>query len=155
MEPLGGTRALDRHALVMAIWMALGLVAASLFSYGFGSGGLPFVLSAFAVLAAAFVGHVIVNAVYETGFTTRERALALAVYLAAVLAFGLASIVLPDFAARNFLPLSLGFMVILAGMVFYMVTHFGLRRTFRAFDVIRDFGPEQEAAGRARRGDPR
>ena len=53
--------ALDRHALVMTIWLPFVMVAATAFHYGFGAGGWPFIAAGFAVLIAAFVGHVIVN----------------------------------------------------------------------------------------------
>jgi hypothetical protein len=155
MEPLTESKALDRHALVMAIWLALGLVATALFDYGFGVGGAAFILAAYGVLIVAFIGHVIVNAVYATAFTPRELALGLVVYGTALLAFGLAVILSPGFAARAFLPLMLGFVVFGASVIFYMITHFGVRRVFDAFDVIRDFRTKDEVLGSARRGERR
>lgn len=129
---------LDRHALVTSVWAALGLVAVALFGAGFGSGGWPYVAAGFAVVSVAFVAHVIVNAVHATTFTARELALGLVVYGAGVLAFVIACLVVDGFAERNFLVVSLGLLVIFVGVVFYMLTHFGARRVFEAFDVIRD-----------------
>src|ERR1700729_1685665 len=82
--------ALDRHALVIAVWLPLLLVAAAVFHYGFGAGGWPFITAGFAVLIAAFAGHVIVNATLGTQFTPKEVALGLVVYCAGLLAAGLA-----------------------------------------------------------------
>lgn len=156
MEPqtessLTKTQALDRHALVMAIWLAFGFVAIVLFHYGSGAGGWVCTLAAFGVVLAAFIGHVIVNAVYETTFTPRELGLGLIFYAGSVVACGLAALFVPGFGARNFLPLSLGFAAIFVGVIFYMITHFGVRRVFEGFDVIRDFRADGDAAFRARR----
>ncbi|MGE0213559.1 MAG: hypothetical protein AB7S41_17865 [Parvibaculaceae bacterium] len=148
-------QAIDRHALVMTIWLSFGLVAASLFEYGFGAGGVFFVLAGFVVVLAAFAGHVIVNVVHRTTFTPRELALGLVIYAAALVSFGLATLLAPGFAARNFLPLSLGFLALFAVVVFYMVTHFGVRRVFDAFDVIRDFRPQGSAEPPSRDGGSR
>jgi hypothetical protein len=155
MDPLTKPQALDRHALVMAMWLAFGLVALTLFDHGFGSGGAPFILAAFGAILAAFIGHVVVNVVYRTTFTPRELALGLVLYAAGLVAFGLATLFAPGFAARNFVPLSLGFVAVSVSVVFYMVTHFGARRVFDAFDVIRDFRPEVGPADDARRGNVR
>jgi hypothetical protein len=139
MEPLTRTEMLDRHALVLPIWLAAALVAATLLRYGLGDGGAPYLFGAFAVVLASFAGHVIVNAVFRTTFTPRELGLGLVVFAVALLAFGLATLVNEEFRARAFLPMTIGFVVLSAGVIFYMITHFGVRRTFAAFDVIRDF----------------
>jgi hypothetical protein len=139
MEPLTRTEALDRHALVMAVWLALGFVAAMLFGHGFRTGGNYFTIAGFIAIVAGFIGHIIVNAVYATRFSPRELALGLVIYAAALVAFGLATLLAPGFAAKNFLTLSLGLVAVGMVVVFYMITHFGLRGVFDAFDVIGDF----------------
>lgn len=141
--------ALDRHALVVALWLACGLVALALLGHGFGRGGWPSVAGGFGVLLAAFVGHVIVNAVFATTFTRRELALGLVVYAAGLAAFLIASLAVPGFAARHFLVASLGFLALFAGVTFYMITHFGMRQVFDAFNVISDFGREDGRDGGA------
>ncbi|WP_119389049.1 hypothetical protein [Taklimakanibacter lacteus] len=139
MQPLNETEALDRHALVMAIWLALGFIAVILFDYGFGAGGIAAIAAGFIAVLAAFAGHVITNAVYASDFTTREVALGLVLYAASLVTLALAALLAPDFASRNFLPLSLGFVAIAAAVIIYMIIRFGLRRSFDAFDVISDF----------------
>lgn len=148
MPRLSKIETLDRHALVTAVWLALGFVAAILLDYGFGAGGMPAIAVAFIVVLAAFVGHVIINVVYATGFTQRELALGLVLYAGALVALALASLLLPDFAARNFLPLGLGLLAVAAAVIIYMIIRFGLRRSFDAFDVISDFraGAERDDA---------
>ncbi|WP_137389431.1 hypothetical protein [Rhodoligotrophos defluvii] len=149
MDPMTPTERLDRHALVMAIWLAFGLVAAALFDYGLGSGGSWAIIAAFAVVVAAFIGHIIVNAVFRTSFTPKEVVLGLVIYGVGVLAFGMAALFSPGFGARAFLPISVGFVAVFAAVVFYMITHFGVRRAFEAFDVIREFRADGDGADRA------
>jgi len=149
------TQSLDRHALVMTIWLSFGLVGVALFDYGLGAGGTPFILAAFGAVLAAFVGHVIVNAVHGTTFTPRELALGLVLYAVSLVAFGLAILLSPGFAANHFVPISLGLMAVFASVVFYMITHFGARRAFDAFDVIRDFTPRRHDPDRPREGNRR
>lgn len=135
------TRSLDRHALVMAIWLAFGFVGLVLFDRGLGAGGVPAIAAAFGMVLAAFAGHIVVNAAYGTTFTRGELALGLVLYATGLVALGVATLFSPDFATRHFLAFSLGFLAVFAGVIFYMVTHFGVRRVFTAFDAIRDFRP--------------
>jgi hypothetical protein len=132
-------RALDRHALATSIWLSCGFVAIACFHYGFGAGGVPFVACGFIVILAGFLAHIIVNAVYDAYFTSRELALGLVAYAAALVGFGGALLISDDFAQRQFLPVSLGLITVPAVVLFYMIVHFGVRRTFESFDVIRRF----------------
>jgi hypothetical protein len=132
-------RALDRHALVMAIWLAFGFVAAMLFEYGLAAGGWPSIAGGFASVVIAFIGHIIVNTVLGTSFTPKEVALGLVSYLCALVAFGVAVLVSPAFSAANFLAIILGLIALPVVVIFYMVTNFGVLGAFEAFDVIRRF----------------
>jgi hypothetical protein len=151
MDATTGRPALDRHALVMTIWLSLGFAAAVLFHLGLEGGRTAAILGAFGVLAAAFLGHVVVNVVLGTRFTARELALGLVLYGAALLAFGLAILLAPGFAARAFWPVGGGFALLLVVVVFYMITHFGIRGAFEGFDVIRSF---RAGAARGTTGSP-
>jgi hypothetical protein len=131
--------ALDRHALVMAVWLPLVLVAAVAFHYGFGAGSWPFISAGFAVLIAAFVGHVIVNVILGTRFTPREVALGLVVYCASLLAFGFAMLLSSGFQSLYVLPVSVGLLCMAAVIVITMILWLGLRGAFESFDVIRRF----------------
>ncbi len=138
---LDDQQALERHALVMTVWMPLGFVAFLLFGHGYRVLDGWFVGAAIAVLLAAFAGHVIVNWVYRTLFSGRELALGLVAYVVALLAFLLSLLFGAEGAEALFLPIGLGFVTLAAAVIFYLVTHLGLRRSFEAFDVIRDFRP--------------
>ncbi len=131
--------AFDRHALVIAVWLPLLLVAAALFHYGFGAGGWPFIAAGFVVVMAAFAGHVIVNVLRGTRFTPGEVAFGLVVYCAGVLVSGLATLVSPTFRSQFALPVSLGLLGTAAAVILTMVLWLGLRGAFTSFDVIRRF----------------
>jgi hypothetical protein len=139
MAPLTTTEVVDRHALVLTIWLSAGLIAATLFHYGLGTGGPLHILAAFGVVIAGFAGHVIVNVVVGAGFTVGELALGLVLYGTALIAFGCAALVSHEFVARAALPSGLGFLAIFAAVVFYMIVHSGVRGAFEAFDAIRSF----------------
>lgn len=130
---------LDRHALVVAVWLAGGFVAATLLSIGLEHGSFTVTLSAFGAALAAFIGHVIVNEVFRTGFTPRELGLGLVGAVAGLVAIGLGGLVSPEFRATGFLPASLGLIGLAAAVVVYMLIRHGVRGAFDAFDVIRDF----------------
>ena len=140
-------QALDRHALVVTIWGTMALIAATLFHYGLGNGGFIFILATFAMVIAAFIGHVIVSVALRADFTARELALGLVLYAAALIAFGAAVIVSPAFAARAFLPGSAGFLAVFAAFVFYVIVHSGVGRAFGAFDAIRSFRARDQLNG--------
>jgi len=141
---------LDRHALVMTIWITFGFAALVLFHRGLASGEAMVILGAFAILAAAFAGHVTLNAVLGRGFSAAELALGLVIYGTALLIFGLVLLLSPEFANRAFLPVSGGFVFLFVVVVFYMVTHYGVRGTFDGFNVIRSF--RVRGGGRGVRG---
>jgi len=133
--------ALDRHALAMAVWLPLVLVATTAFHYGFSAGEWPFIGAGFGVLIAAFAGHVIVNVTLGTRFTVREVALGLVVYCAGVFAFGFAMLLSPVFRTEFALAVSLGLLGTAAAIIITMIPWLGLRGAFESFDVIRRFKP--------------
>jgi hypothetical protein len=141
MLPSDRIEHLDRHALVMAIWLPMGIVAAALMHYALGAGGPMWALAAFGAVLVAFAGHVIVNVVLGTDFSPREVAVGLVLYGCAVLAVALAVVVVDGFAARFFLVMAGGLALLAVAVVLYMVTRFGVRRAFEGFDVIRQFNP--------------
>lgn len=132
---------LDRHALVMSIWLSAGFVAVTLFAHGCRELAMLSVIGGFATVLAGFIGHVIINAVSGTTFTPREVALGLVAYSLALLWFMLALLFGLEIAKALFFPLIAGFIALPLAVIFYMVVHFGVRGAFEAFDVIRDFRP--------------
>ena len=144
MTELEPDAALDRHALVMGVWLALGLIATLLLHYGLGTGGLPAVAAGFAAVLTAVFAHVIVNAVYATTFTRRELALGLVIYLTGLLAVSLAALSSAAFRDHGFVPMAAGLAGSGAVIVIYMIIHFGVRGVFDAFNVIGDFRVDED-----------
>jgi protein-S-isoprenylcysteine O-methyltransferase Ste14 len=134
---------LDRHALVMAIWLPAGFVALALLHYGFNSGGPLWVLGGFVPILAGFAAHVIVNAVLGTDFTEREVGLALTLVAAAMLSLVVAVFLADGFAERFFLPVMGCTTGLLAIIVAYLLIRHGPRRALEAFDIIRDNNPRR------------
>ena len=141
MRPDPSQDRLERHALVMAVWLPLGFLALWLFHYGFGAGGPCFVAAGFGAVLAGFGAHVIVNWATGSTFAPREVALGLIMFCLSVLAFVLTVLFDSAFAGRFLLPVALGLMVLAAVIVFYMATKFGTRGAFSRFDIIRNNNP--------------
>lgn len=132
----------DRHALVMAIWTPSAFVAAALLHKGLVSGGGWWFFASFAAVIAAFVAHIIANAVLKTDFTAGERALGIVVFAVALVSFLLSILLGPtELGTRIFLPVGLGLISLVAAVVAYLVIAFGARAAFERFDVIRDNNP--------------
>ena len=134
---------LNRHALVLAVWLPAGFVALGLLHYGFGPGGAWWVAAGFAALLAGFAAHVIVNASLGTSFTARETGLGMVLYATGMVALVLAVLLVDGFAARFFLPVAGGMIGLLLAAVFYMLIRFGSRAAFDKFDIIRDNNPRR------------
>lgn len=145
MDKEQGHDPLDRHGLAIAIWLSAGVIAAALFHRGFQTGGVWWLAGGFAAVHAGFALHVVVNAVWNTRFTSREVALSLVVALAAILAFVIATFFDPGFAIAFFLPVVLGLASLVAVVIAYMVIRFGPRSALETFDVIRNNNPRQAA----------
>jgi hypothetical protein len=130
---------LDRHALVMAIWVPLGFVAAALLHEGLTEGGGWWFAAGFAAILVAFAGHVIANAVLGTRFSYGETALGAALYAAAALATVTTALVAPEEVVdRVLMPAAIGLAALLAAVIAYLVIAFGPRAAFERFDIIRD-----------------
>lgn len=139
---------LDRHALVLTIWLPAGFVAAACLHMGLAGGPVAALVCAFASVLAAFIGHVIVNVATGTRFSPRELGLGLVLYLAALLAFGLSVLLGPAvWQGRQWLAVG-GFMVLALALVIYLILAHGLRGAFDSFDVIRQFKASRPGAER-------
>jgi len=134
---------LDRHALVLAVWLPAGFAAFGLLHYGFGPGGAWWVAAGFIAILAGFAAHVIVNAALGTNFTARETGLGLVLYAVGMIALVLAVLRGDGFAARFFLPVAGGMITLLLAVVFYLLTRLGTRAAFDKFDIIRDNNPRR------------
>ncbi len=138
-----GEDRLDRHALVIAVWLAAGVPALVGFRLAFGAGGPIWLGLGFGAFLSGFAAHLIVNAVTATGFTPREVALGLVLALAGILALPLATLMVPGFGARYLIPLAGGAAVLVAAALTAMVIRHGPRRSLELFDAARDTNPRR------------
>ncbi len=144
-RPAGALARLDRHALVMTLWLSAGLVAALLFHRGFAGAGPWWVAGGFAAVLAGFAGHVVVNAALGTGFTPRETGVGMVLYLAALNGFAAAVLLFEGFYDTHFLTVAAGMCSLAAAAVFTMVTRHGARGAFEKFDIVRDNNPRSSS----------
>lgn len=136
-------KSLDRHALVMALWLGFAFLAVTLLKLGIDHANWWALSLGFASVLAGFIAHVLVNIIFRTLFTPREVALGLFVFAICLLWFGLAVIFYPQYRFSLFLPIALGFVALTAAVIFTMITWLGVRGAFESFDIIRRFGPEK------------
>ncbi len=132
---------LDRHALVMALWLPLGLVSSVLFHHGFATDGSWWVAGGFLIILAGYAGHIIVNAALGTGFTARETGVGMVLFLAALNAFAGAMVLVDGFYESHFLTIAMGMTALVVIAALTMVTRHGARAAFEKFDIIRDNNP--------------
>ncbi|WP_397543881.1 hypothetical protein [Roseovarius salis] len=130
---------LDRHGLVMAVWSPAALLAAGLLHKGVTGGGAWWIGAGFGGIILGFVGHVIINTVLKTRFTSGETALGLVVFAAAIVTLLLTVLLAPAEITRSVvLPVGLGLVSLVVTVVVYLLIAFGPRGAFERFDVIRD-----------------
>lgn len=124
----------ERSILIFAIWAVLGFLGLGIFLEGMKSDS--WLLSAAGVVAivSAFVAHVIVNSIFDTGFSPGEAALGIGAY-------GLLGLVFVAAAAGGFLTMTnyysglTLFGVLATGFLAYLLTRHGLRGAFSRFHI--------------------
>lgn len=134
---------LDRHALVMALWLGFAFLSVTLLKLGIEHASWWALGLGFASVLAGFIAHVLINVAFGTRFTQKEVALGLSVFAISLLWFGLAVIFYPQHRANLFVPIAIGFVTVTASVIFTMITWLGLRGAFESFDIIRRFAPEE------------
>jgi hypothetical protein len=118
----------------------------------FASFGMCFILSGFngpswgmgllgyALLVLGFVGHLIINHVFETGFSAGEVALGLVLFGISALSFIASALFSARFGPEN-LGLGLAGLGALAScLVFYLVIRYGMRGTWVLIHTLRHRG---------------
>lgn len=128
-----------RHAFVMTVWLPTGISGLLLLAIGYRLLLPGYVAAGFAALLAGFAGHVLINVLQGTHFSTREVALWLVSYGMGV-AYFLMMLLAGSVAPRAlFLPTVLGLVSIPIAVGLYLIIRYGVRRAFESFDVISNF----------------
>ena len=104
---------IERRVLIFSLWMTLGTIGLCLVLQGLADDNFGFGIAGSATLAAGFIGHLIINSVFETAFTQGE------------VAFG------TGFVTLTALLVVMG--VLLLGVLTYLVVKYGVRGVFSRF----------------------
>lgn len=124
--------AMERGVLVFSTWTALGMLSLALFLEGLALNSYAIALAGVAALVAAFTAHIVINALFRTGYTRGETALGLSVFgvivLLVVAGYGSGRLDEQDFLACLTL-----FAVLVVGFLGYLVTRHGLRGAYSSF----------------------
>jgi hypothetical protein len=128
------TPSVDRGILVFAIWAVLGLLGLGVILEGFKLDVWAISAGGIATVMVAFIAHMIVNAIFDTGFTRGETALGIGVFglFGLIFILGVASGTMskPDYySGLTF------FGALAAGFLAYLATRHGLRGAFSRFHV--------------------
>ena len=102
-----------------------------------GSFGLCFAIAGFALIAAGYGAHVLINHIYGAGFSKGETALGLGLFTLAALGFVASWILLPGFGWPRIAIGLIGFSALIACFVSYMFARHGVRGSFEMFDELR------------------
>jgi len=146
----------ERRLAVMTNWGFFGSLGLCLAISGFAGADLWSGLAGFALLAAGFGAHVIVNRIYDSVFTKGEVALGFVAFAVAVTSFIVSWIAAPRFDSVNMAIGLTGFGALVACFTVYMVANHGVRGSIAMFDRIRLNDPSlarEPAQRRGRRGD--
>lgn len=125
---------LERSVLIFAVWAVLGFLGLGLFLEGLARD--LWILSALgnALIVTAFIAHIIINGIFNTGFTSGETALGISAYgflgLVFVLAVAGEGMTMADFYSGLLL-----FGTLAAGFLAYLLTRHGLRNAFSQFHI--------------------
>ncbi len=132
---------LERSILVFAVWAVLGFLGLGIFLEGLARD--LWLLSALgnALIVVAFIAHIVINGVFNTGFTSGETALGIGAYGFLGLVFVLSAVgdemTISDFYSGLAL-----FGVLAAGFLAYLLTRHGMRNAFSQFHIKTASGRE-------------
>ena len=127
----------ERRLAVMTNWAFFGSFGLCFTLSGFSAADLLAGLFGFALLAAAFGAHVIINHLFRTRFSKGEVALGFIAFVVSVLGFVLSWLVLPHFDTANIAIGLAGFSLLFACFLFYLVAHHGVRGSIDMLDRVR------------------
>jgi hypothetical protein len=128
----------EKRLAVVTNWALFGSFGTGFVLSGFGDGDLAAGLIGFALLVLGFIAHVIINRVFDAGFSRGEVALGLIVFGISVLSFIGSWIFDPEFDGVNIIIGLAGFSAMVACLVVYIVTKFGLRGSFAMIHRLRN-----------------
>lgn len=124
----------ERSVVVFANWAVFGFVGLGFITEGFARDNYLIGLIGIAGIVLGLVGHVVLNGVFNSSFTSGETALGLTLFGSVVLVFVLGWLFRGYSAQDFYIGLTL-FALLVAGFVIYLATRFGLRGAFSQFHL--------------------
>lgn len=120
----------ERRLALISLWAVLGLFGLGLILSGLTEDSLVLGLTGFGLIVMAFVFSILVNHYFDAEFTSGEVVLALILFGGSALVYLLSWIFTADFSAQDRTIGAGGFGMLLAAIVIYMMTRFGIRRAY-------------------------
>lgn len=128
------TSGMDRSILVFSIWAVLGFFGLGLFLEGMKNDAWALAATGVGVITLAFIAHIIVNGVFDTGFSQGEAVLGIGAYgvlgLVFVVSAASGTMTMEDYYSCLTL-----FGVLAVGFLAYLSTRHGLRGAFSRFHI--------------------
>jgi hypothetical protein len=128
---------IERGILVFTIWACLGFLGLGVVLEGLARDSWPLSACGVGVIVLAFVAHIIVNGVCDTGFTQGEALLGIGTYGFLGLVF-IASALFGDISMPDLYSGLTLFGMLAAGFLAYIATRHGLRGAFSRFHMKGD-----------------
>ena len=136
-EPQTDDKLGEHHLAVMTNWAFFGSFGLCFTLTGFSAADLLAGLFGFALLAAAFGAHIVINHRFRTRFSKGEVALGFIAFIVSVLGFVFSWLVLPRFDTVNIAIGLAGFSLLFACFLFYLVAQHGVRGSIDLLDRVR------------------
>lgn len=124
----------ERSILIFAIWAVLGFLGLGIFLEGMKTDLWLLSATGVLVIVSAFVAHIIVNGIFDTGFSPGEAALGIGAYGLLGLVFVVGA-VRGSFTMTNYYSGLTLFGTLAAGFLAYLLTRHGLRGAFSRFHI--------------------
>jgi hypothetical protein len=124
----------ERTVLVFCIWASLGFLGAAGLLEGFSRDSLPIALVGLFGICAAFIAHIVVNALFGQGFTRGEVALGIGGF-GLLAALFVAAWVAGDLSTADYLSGLAAFAALAVGFLVYLSARYGLRGAFSRFHL--------------------
>lgn len=125
----------EHRLAVLANWGLFSPFALATGTSGFSADSYLLCLSAYALVALAFVAHIVINWVWKTGFRPGETAAAIGLYGVAVLVFMASWLLDATFSDTDVYAGLTGLVLAIVGFLAYLITRYGLRGSFSMFHI--------------------
>ncbi len=120
----------ERRLALISLWAVLGLFGIALILSGLTEDSIVLGLAGFGLIVLAFISSILVNHYFDAEFTSGEVVLALILLGGSALVYLLSWVFTADFSAQDRIIGAGGFGMLLAAIVIYMITRFGIRRAY-------------------------